>query len=305
VWLPGISPQEVNLHNRLPEPIYYQAASALLADPREFIQRYEFDIRPPTDNRPFFFHFFRWAQTPEILAEIGHTWQPFGGSGYFVLVALLILVVVFALVLILGPLAVRQPSAALVTAPVDIRLRTLVYFSMLGLGFLFVEIPLAQLFILFLDDPVTALAVVIFALLLFSGIGSATAPRWRLDIALGLLIGATLLAPIVFRTLIAMALGLRLGLRIGIVIVSLAPLGLLMGIPFARGISLIERAAPGLIPWAWAINGSASVISGVVAVMVALSWGFSAVLWIGAACYALALVTISPFHRRVSSAVAS
>jgi hypothetical protein len=137
VWLPGISPQEVNLHNRLPEPIYYQAASALLADPREFIQRYEFDIRPPTDNRPFFFHFFRWAQTPEILAEIGHTWQPFGGSGYFVLVALLILVVVFALVLILGPLAVRQPSAALVTAPVDIRLRTLVYFSMLGLGFLY------------------------------------------------------------------------------------------------------------------------------------------------------------------------
>jgi hypothetical protein len=173
------------------------------------------------------------------------------------------------------------------------------YFFMLGLGFLFVEIPLAQHFILFLDQPVTALAVVIFALLFTSGIGSATAPRWRLDAALGMLIAAALLAPLAFRAIFATALGLPLGARIVIAIISIAPLGLLMGIPFARGMGLIERAAPGLTPWAWAINGSASVISGVLAVMIALSAGFSAVLWIGAACYAVALAAIWPILRPV------
>ncbi len=296
VWLSDVSPDEVNVHNRLPEPVYYEAFAGLLQNPQEFIENYEFDIRPPTDNRPFFFHYFRWRQTPQIMAELGQTWQPFGGSGYFVLVALLGIVLILAIVLIFGPLAAGRRRIAPVAAPLSIRLRTLVYFVMLGLGFLFIEIPLAQHFILFLDQPVTALAVVIFGLLLFSGLGSATAPRWRLDAALGLLVVLALIAPVALRAIFAAALGLPLGVRMVIAVASLAPLGLLMGVPFARGMGLIERAAAGMVPWAWAINGSASVISGVLAVMIALSAGFSAVLWIGAACYGVALLATWPLR---------
>jgi hypothetical protein len=76
--------------------------------------------------------------------------------------------------------------------------------------------------------------------------------------------------------------------------VSLAPLGLLMGVPFARGLGLVELAAPGLVPWAWAVNGSASVISAILAMMLALSWGFSAVLWIGGGTYVIALLALWP-----------
>jgi hypothetical protein len=44
-----------------------------------------------------------------------------------------------------------------------------------------------------------------------------------------------------------------------------------------------------LVAWAWAVNGSFSVISSVLAVMVVVSLGFSVVLWLGAAAYGGAL----------------
>lgn len=306
VWLPDISPDEVNLRSRLPEPVYYRAFAALLADPAGFVRGYEYDIRPPTDDRPFFFHYFRWRQTPEIIAGLGKTWQPFGGSGYFVLVALLVLVAILAALLIVGPLVVgRLPAApagvrGAAWSPLQVRVRALVYFFMLGLGFLFVEIPLAQRFILFLGQPVTALAVVLFAILLFSGLGSLTAPRWRLPVALAVLVVVALVTPLALRGMFALGLGWPLAARAVVSVVSLAPLGVLMGVPFARGMALVERVAPGLTPWAWAINGSASVISAVLAVMIALGWGFSAVLWIGAGTYAAALAAIAGLDRTLT-----
>jgi hypothetical protein len=296
VWLPGIRPDETNRYNRLPEPIYYQAFHDLLTNPGGFIDAYDFDIRPVTDDRPFFFHYFRWRQTPEILATLGMTWQPFGGSGYLVLVALLALVSTLAAALIIGPLMLRRAGSGLHGASPALRWRTLVYFGVLGMGFLFIEIPLAQHFILFLGQPVTALAAVLFAILLFSGLGSLLSPRWRLRSALLILIGATLAAPPALRGVFTLALGWPLGVRIAVSIASLAPLGLLMGMPFARGLALIEAAAPGLTPWAWAVNGCTSVISAVLAVMIAISAGFSAVLWIGAGLYGLALATIWPLE---------
>ncbi len=293
VWLSELQSGEVNRYNQLLEPAYYEAFSSLLADPNGFIGSYEFDIRPATDNRPFFYHYFRWQQTPEVIAGLGKTWQPFGGSGYLVLVALLIIVSVLAIVLIFGPLIVNRPAGDGSSGPPGVRFRMLIYFTMLGLGFLFIEIPLAQHFILFLGHPVIALAVVLFAILLFSGLGSLTAPRWSLLAALGSLVIVAILMPVVLPAIFRLVLGWPLAARIVVSILCLAPLGVLMGVPFARGLAIIEKQAPGLIPWAWAVNGSASVISGVLAVMLALSWGFSIVLWIGAATYAVALLAMS------------
>jgi hypothetical protein len=63
-----------------------------------------------------------------------------------------------------------------------------------------------------------------------------------------------------------------------------------MGVPFARGIAALS-AHPAMVPWAWAANGSASVIAGVLAVLLSLSFGLGAVLWVGAGFYAVALLT--------------
>jgi hypothetical protein len=305
VYWPGIQKADLNQYNVLDGPVYHDLLAAILADAEGVYEAYRFDIRPPTDDRPFFFHYFKWRQTPEILATLGLSWQPFGGSGYFVLVALLILVSLAAALLIIGPLVFgrlnrregdRRDFGRL--KPRFWRGRVLAYFGFLGLAFLFVEVPLAQRFILVLDQPVTALAVVLFAILLFSGLGSLTAPRWRLPVGLGLLIGLIVVYPLLLGPVSELALSFPAAGRIGLTIAVIAPLGYLMGLPFAGGLRVVEEYEPGLVPWAWAINGSFSVISSVLAVMVALSLGFSAVLWLGAVAYAGALVCFGGIFRQ-------
>lgn len=296
VYYPGIEQSELNRYNELPEPVYHDLFSRILTDAEGTYDDYRFEIRPPTDDRPFFFHYFKWRQTPEILATLGLTWQPFGGSGYFVLVALLILVALASAVFIVGPLLLRGDSGFAERTALS-RGRVFIYFACLGLAFLFVEIPLAQRFILILDQPVIALAVVLFAILLFSGLGSLTVRRWRLPLGLALLILLIVVYPLLLRPATGLFLAQPLWARILCTIAIIAPLGYLMGLPFAGGLQVVEKYQPGLVPWAWAINGSFSVISAVLAVMVALSWGFSAVLWLGAIAYAGALITFSHYWR--------
>ena len=138
----------------------------------------------------------------------------------------------------------------------------------------------------------TALAVVIFTILLFSGLGSFTVGRWRLTWGLGALVLLIGLYPLLLPPVSSLALRWPEWGRVGLTILTLAPLGYLMGLPFAGGLRIIERHDPALVPWAWAINGSFSVISSVLAVMGALTWGFTAVLWLGAAAYAGAFVVM-------------
>ena len=289
VYYRGIRRQEVNRYSILDQPVYHEAYAALLGaeDRAEFYAGYPFDVRPPSDDRPFFFHFFRWAQTPEILQALGKTWQPWGGSGYLVLLALLILVLLASLVMVLLPLVLLRSRGQIRYGE-----RIFLYFLFLGIGYLFVEIPLMQRFILFLSHPVYALATVLFGLLTFSGLGSLVSPRLpliRVIVGLVLLLACyPLLLPPMFHWL----LGLNLAGRVAASVVMLAPLGFLMGVPFPAGIRLVGRIAPGLVPWAWAINGCASVLSSILAVMIAISHGFSRVLFAGGLAYALALLVI-------------
>ncbi|MDQ4077145.1 MAG: hypothetical protein M3220_12960 [Chloroflexota bacterium] len=297
VYYPGIQAKELNHYSVLDEPLYHDLFVRLLDNPVQVYDEYRFDIRPPTDDRPFFFHYFKWRQTPEILAGLGRTWQPFGGSGYFVLVALLILVTLASLLLILGPLIVstqfrvvaQTDTKAISETPGLSRWQIFAYFACLGLAFLFVELPLAQGFILVLDEPVTALAAVIFAILLFSGLGSLTVQRWSLKWALLALVMVIALYPLILRPFSTLALLAPEPSRIALSVLVIAPLGYLMGLPFAGGLRVVEGYMPALVPWAWAINGSVSVVSAVLAVVLALSWGFTIVLWLGAAAYAGAL----------------
>jgi hypothetical protein len=169
-------------------------------------------------------------------------------------------------------------------------LPTLVYFAALGFGFLFIEIPLVQRLILFLGRPVYALAAVLFGLLMFSGLGSLLSPRapWRGALAATAVIA--LVYPILLSVWLQSALGLPLAIRWVIAVLSLAPLGLLMGVPFPKGIAWLERSAPDLIPWAWGVNGAVSVVASVLAALIALSAGFTVVWVAGALCYSVALM---------------
>jgi len=288
VYYPGMRREEANRYNRLAEPTYFDGFSRLLtAGDRELVYREQpFRITPPVDDRPFFYHFFRWSQVPDILKGFGKTWQPFGGSGYLVLIALLVLALVASGSLILLPLALGSRRG------VRFRWRYLLYFALLGIGYLWIEIPLMQRFILFLGQPTYAFGIVLFALLLASGIGSAVSDRLNGAATLLALAVIASLYPLLLPELFAHCLGMALLGRITVAVACIVPVGLLMGVPFPKGIAILTSEAPALIPWVWGVNGCFSVISSIVATMLSVSFGFSTVLWLACAAYALSAIVM-------------
>ncbi|HSJ56382.1 MAG TPA: hypothetical protein VLC95_04325 [Anaerolineae bacterium] len=295
VALPGLEEPDANRLNVLPEPVYYRAFRQLLDEPPGLYRTHPYDVRPPVDDRPFFFHFFRGSQTRSVLEQLGHTWQPWGGSGYFVLVALLAVALVVSLALVLLPLLVVCGTLAgggATTGDGAPWGRTLAYFGLLGLGFLFVELPLMQRFILYLDRPIYAFAAVATSILLFSGVGSQLSPRLPPRRTLPILAMVILLYPLFLPVLFRALLGLPLAARLGVTVLTLAPLGLMMGTAFPGGLAWLDERAPGLVPWAWAVNGCTSVLAAILSAMIALSAGFSWVVGAGAVAYALAWLSL-------------
>jgi hypothetical protein len=296
VALPGLADQEANRVNVLEAALYHQAFQQLMSNPEAVVQSHGYDVSPPTDDRPFFFHFFRWAQTPSVIQQLGSTWQPWGGSGYLVLIALLVVSIAISGLLILLPLLVATPLRSMSDRG-RFRWGTFFYFGLLGLGFLFAELPLMQRFILFLEEPIYAFTTVVAALMMFSGLGSLLSTRlsarWMLPLLVALLLIYPWALPTVFRAL----LGSHFLARLAISILCLAPLGLLMGIPFPTGVSWLHTYAPGLVPWAWAINGCSSVLASILSALIALSAGFSWVLAAAALAYAFAWLVLIALHR--------
>ncbi len=315
IWLPDVEPEETNRFSVVPGNPYYTTFAGLLAAPAPaaFYAAYPYAVTPPTDDQPFFFHFFKWQQTPEILQALGKTWQPFGGSGYLVLVALLALVVLLSAALILLPLLWQRRGSAkqrlkIEQSTVSGRWPAVIflYFALLGLGFLFVEIPLLQRFILYLGQPAYAFAVVTAALLAAAGVGSGyLSGKLSLRLALPLVVLLTLVYPPLLSYLFDATLRLPFAGRSIITVLALFPLGLLLGLPFPAGLRLVSQTRPELIPWLWAVNGCASVVSAVLAAMVALTWGFTVVLWSAALAYALAGVILALFTPGRASAAQS
>jgi len=296
VRLPDLRVEEANQYNVLATPDYYHAVQELLdsGDRPAWYRSNRYRVDPPTDDRPFFAHYFKWRQTREVLALAGHVWQPFGGAGYFVLLALLALAVLAAGALIMLPVVLRGRVAQ----RGDGVATTLAYFGLLGLGYLLVEIPLLQQFVLFLSHPGYAVATVLFTVLFFSGIGSLLSSRlpWVTLLALPAVVtGYVLLLP----RLAGLALSAPLWCRVLLTVVALAPAGILMGVPFPKGLSLLAGQASGLVPWAWGVNGAVSVVASVLAALLAFELGFSAVMGLGALCYAGAWI-MAPARRRTT-----
>jgi hypothetical protein len=295
VLAPWIPPDMVNKYARLETPIDHDLSLKLVTAPDRsaFYAAYEFEISPPTDDHPFFFHFFRWEQTPRVIENLGRRWQPFGGSGYLVLIALLFFVMLATAIFVIMPIGLRGHFRQVLRRTGTGRaIRTLGYFAVIGLAYLLVEVALIQRFILVLSHPTVALATVIGSLLLFSGVGSLASHR--LSGRYVMLALACLLAiyPWFTGLFTPLLLPIPLILRVIAAMLLIAPVGFLMGVPFARGINAL-RDVSDLIPWAWAVNGSASVISAVVATMLSLWLGFTPVLLIGGGLYLLNAVLAS------------
>jgi len=276
--------------------------SALLDEPlpESFAARADYRISPATDDSPFF------SMIRKSLAPVSGTTSAYldGGTKWFLNVQLLrflsadwlslflvaVISLAFSVVFIFLPLVLSRHGRARWPGMASY----LVYFSCLGAGFIIVELVFVQVFKKLIGYPTHTYVTVIFSMLLAAGIGSllarplriAESGRWRwvflLIICLGALFAFTY--PVVFGEFLASPLALRIGVAVAL----LFPVGLLMGMPLPMGIHLLGRLEPMGIPWAWGMNGFFTVFGGFLSVILSYVFGFTLVLLLGFAIYALA-----------------
>jgi hypothetical protein len=223
--------------------------------------------------------------------------DPLRVLGLTLVLLLALCALAFGLPLRLVPRADRPP------------LRAMGFFAAIGLGFLLLEIALIQRLVLFLGFPTYALSVVLFSLLLFTGVGSLLSarpgnPDRRLVTALAAACALLAAAASGLQPLLRALIELPFPARVALAVVLLAPAGLALGMAMPLGLRRVEARHPGAVPWAWAVNGVASVLASVLAVAVAITWGFTAVTLLALACYlaALAYAIAGASGRRASAA---
>lgn len=266
---------------------YFQSVSA--GTEESYIAAYPWNMRPCTDNKPFYFV----CERPDNLVRGGSVLKEFPPLGFVFQLLQLAWFSGLTIALVLLPLYVFKRKGLKARGGK----RWIAYFCCLGMGFMFVEIGFMQKFTLFLGHPTYSVSVVLFALLVFSGLGSlvggrilAGSPRPVVALSILTVSAVAALYGSVLDPLFARYLTLPLGLRILISIGLVAPLAFFMGMPFPAGLRRIEQEALGFVPWAWGINGSASVVGIVLCGLVAVFAGFTAVIFGAIAVYLAALV---------------
>ena len=304
VHVPGMEAGEANRFNVMERPWFHEAASRLLGPEREgFIRDYKFDIRPATDDRPYLWSFFRWEHAPEILALSREGGIGLLAIGYLALPAALVQAAVASAALILLPLLlVRRRSGGAGGAR---RGAALAGFFALGLAFLMMEIAFISRFTVILSHPLHALVVVLAAFLVFAGVGSWLAGRRESGEERGSLgrpaagiVALAVVHVVALPHLTSALLGAAPHVKIAAAVALVAPLATLMGMPFPRALARLRRLDPDLVPWAWGVNGCASVVGAVLATGLAIHLGQTFVITCAALLYAAAAVALTRMGRK-------
>jgi hypothetical protein len=272
-------------------------------EPERFYQSHAFDVRPPTDDRPFFFNTLKVSSIPAYLG-LRHQVEAvraYNLDAVFTLFMLLGMATVSLLAFVFLPLFWQARNSRPLQYPhYSTSWSNLVYFVWVGLGFILVEIVLIQRFNLYLGHPVYSLAVILVSILAFSGLGSVWTrrrPNEHLKFSMAISCAAVTLVVIAFEAIWSMVvnhtLGLPLSARIGLAVASLMPVGICMGMPYPLALRAISTKSAEAVPWVWAINAAASVLGSILAFSLAMAVGFRVVMLLGAACYACAFVMAS------------
>ncbi len=257
-----------------------------------------------TDDRPFYLDLFAngnyvdWTFWRTVLSGKITRFDELAHATRVIIVAM---VAVLAFVVILGPLAVRRGPPRTWRS-----LYHLAFFFCLGAGFMLLEIGIMQRASLLVGNPGLAIAIVLGALILFTGVGSLASDR---VFGAGLSHGAVAAAAALY----AVAVGLFIGPAISAMltwplaakiiglVALIAPGGLIVGQLFPQGLALAQQDDTALVPWAWAINGALSTVTAGAAPLIAQAWGFSVLFFGSAGLYAIILLL--PPYRRPRAAV--
>jgi hypothetical protein len=253
------------------------------ADRRAMLARHPLSLEPVSDDKPFYFQFYRWR-------DLGRALQ--GGRPP---IAMLILAASFVEVLLLSAVFILYPlyRRAARGRRHRRRLPVFAYFAALGAGFILVEISLLEKLTIFLGGPAYALAITLAALLFSSGLGSFLSGRlaWRplrlIAVLTPVLALVIVLEGLSVEVVVRHLLGLPLWGRALATVALIAPLGLLLGTPFPTGLRFLHEVEPEVKPWAWGINACATVVGTSACMLIVSAFGFRAAFFLGAAVYLL------------------
>ena len=266
--------------------------AASLDDLRAITDRFPLDFSPPTDERPFFFNMLRLSRPWDLRKYIGRGDGVVYGNliATWTLLVILCISLLFGLAILIVPFRLAPDGAQRPSG------RALLYFALIGFGFMFAEIGFLQRLSIFLGHPTYSLSVVLFSLILFTGVGSMASDRLPITrrsgmiayaiIVAGYLVGATYLAHWMQTSLQALSMPGRILLSVALI----APAGLAMGQAFPAGIRLAGSGGSDPTPWLWGVNGAAGVLASVIAVIVSIGWGITTNFFVAAACYGLLAV---------------
>ncbi len=315
------SPEDIRSFNEICEQFQFkvlltpeEAAIPEFADILDLVKHdavvaaYPLNVAPPTDDDPFFFNMLRLSDIFRS-GELDQFMTSFNVKAVTILVTLFGLVVLLSVFGLLLPVWLhernrRKAGGEALSAPA--LFRHSLYFAGIGLGFILVEIGQMQRLTLFLGHPVYSLVVVLFSLLLATGIGSALAGRLvlrsedggrRAMLAVGAILAVTLFAALGLPLLLRFFHGVSLPPRILFSVAVLFAMGVPMGMAFPVGLKYADREVRSATPWLWAINGGLSVIGSVLAMILSIAFGITATCLVGALCYALPLLALSRNRR--------
>jgi hypothetical protein len=286
--LPGLEVAERDAYHAWQNPAFFSMVDQLLDGPRENLYReYPFQLRPATDQRPYFSQFMRRAKTDELREAFGARAMPFFELGSLVVGLTFVLLAGLAVVCIVLPLVRlgwKAPGKAAV----------MLYYSGLGAGFMLIEIGVMLHAHAWLGSPVVAAAVVLTTLLFASGVGSLVSERFRAEprIQQRVVVGiasASVVAGVLLAALASLARAWPVWGQVTALLLLVGSLGAAMGMAFPIGLRRLESVRPAHVPWAWAINGCVSVATPAGAMLLAMSAGFGALFVAGAAAYLVAL----------------
>jgi len=268
---------------------------------KKFMDTYEYNIDPVNDDRPFFFRYYKWKHLFTSDHQSGGSPVDSMPIGLLILSLSLIQAIFFSIMLIIIPLFFMNKKERTYSP-----FSQIIYFFMIGTGFMFIEMSLIQQFVLFLGNPADAIAVTIMILLFFAGMGSLLSRKILIKFGeKNIFRTMILLFPLVILLYASVVpafthkfMHLSFSMRVFASAIILAPLGFLLGQFFPTGLTIVGEKNSGFIPWAYAVNGVASVIASILAIILAMVYGFTFVFVLAAFCYFAASVTFYRFVKR-------
>ena len=280
--------------------------SAMLSAPdlEAFAAKYPYDISPTPDSRPFFFYTTRWSQALSVFQTNLEDMK--NNVGLFVLMVAAVFGALGVVGLLLLPRFFRTTQKAKAS-----RQRWL-YFLAIGVAYIVIEIAFIQRFILFMGHPTYGIVVVVFSMLVGSGLGSRWSGRLRsparaaimVPIAVAIVVAGMYL--IVLPQVLPLAQSFSRMTRGLLAVALLLPIGFVMGIPFPAGVRSAKAEDGEALPWLWSANAGGSVFGSVLAVVLAMTIGIPGTASIGALCYlvaALAAFLANRRHRQPADAI--